>query len=102
MRAGKTASAVPAARSEGLLIEPVGSETVIYDTHSKQAHCLKPLAAIVFDRSDGRATVGEIATVAADRLGEAVSETEVADAVAQLENVGLLQTVLIVRTGDHL
>jgi hypothetical protein len=102
MRAWKINTAVPAARSEGLLIEPIGGETVVYDTHSKQAHCLKPLAAIVFDRSDGSTTVGEIATMAAERLGEAVSDADVADAVAQLEGVGLLQTVLIVRTGDHL
>ena len=61
MRSRVTASAVPAARSDGLLIESVGDETVIYDTRSKEAHCLKPLAAIVFGCSDGRATVGEIA-----------------------------------------
>ena len=61
MRTRVTASVVPAARSDGLLIEPVGDETVIYDTRSKEAHCLKPLAAIVFERSDGHATVGEIA-----------------------------------------
>jgi hypothetical protein len=93
---------MPAARSEGLLIEAVGDETVVYDTKSKQAHCLKPLAAIVFDSSDGHATVGEIARIAEGRLGDAVSEADVADAAAQLESLGLLQTVLIVRAGDHL
>src|SRR3954471_10546374 len=98
MRSRVTASAVPAARCDGLLIEPVGDETVIYDTRSKQAHCLKPLAAVVFDASDGQATVAEIARTAERRLGAAVSHADVADAVHQLERLGLLQTALVVRT----
>src|SRR3954452_15932411 len=72
MRSKDMAIAVPAARSDGLLIEPVGDETVIYDTDSKQAHCLKPLAAIVFGCCDGHATVGEIASAAQRRLGDDV------------------------------
>src|SRR3954453_368269 len=96
MRSKVTAKAVPAARSDGLLIEPVGDETVIYDTDSKQAHCLKPLAAIVFSCCDGQATAAEIAATAHRRLGEKVSEADVADAVAQLESLGLLRTALVV------
>jgi hypothetical protein len=99
MRSWETATAVPAARSDGLLIEPVGDEIVVYDTQSKQAHCLKPLAAIVFECSDGRATVRDMAKVAEDRLGQGVSEAEVADAVAQLESLGLLQIPLVVLPG---
>jgi hypothetical protein len=102
MRSWDRATAVPAARSEGFLIETVGDETVVYDTESKQAHCLKPLAALVFDSSDGHASVGEIARIAEERLGDPVSEADVANAVAQLESLGLLQTVVIVPTGDHL
>ena len=101
MRAWETGAPAPAARSEGLLIEPVGDETVIYDTKSKEAHCLKPLAAIVFDRSDGHATIDEIARIAEDRLAKPVDVTEVADAVAQLEGRGLLKSVLVVHTGDQ-
>ncbi len=89
----------PAARSEGLLIEPVGDETVIYDTRSKEAHCLKPLAAIVFDCSDGRTTAGEIARTAEQHLGNGVSEADVADAVSQLERLGLMLTPLVVLPG---
>src|SRR4051812_33936336 len=102
MRSKDIAIAVPAAQSDGLLIEPVGDETVVYDTGSKQAHCLKPLAAIVFSCCDGRATVAEIATAAQHRLGDDVGESDVADAVAQLETIGLLQTALVVRPGGGL
>src|SRR4051794_10833547 len=102
MRSNKTASTVPAARSDGLLVQTLGDETVIYDTESKEAHCLKPLAAIVFVCSDGRATVADIAGAAEARLGHAVSEADVADAVGQLGSVGLLQTALVVRAGNGL
>src|SRR3954451_22442478 len=99
MRSKDMANPVPAARSDGLVIEPVGDETVIYDVDSKQAHCLKPLAAIVFDGCDGSATVGEIASAARRRLGDDVGTADVVDAVAQLESLGLLQTALVVRPG---
>jgi len=102
VRSNKTASTVPAARSDGLLVQTLGDETVIYDAESKQAHCLKPLAAIVFDCSNGQATVGDIARVAEERLGHDVVDADVADAVGQLESVGLLQTALVVRAGNGL
>src|SRR4051794_16178425 len=102
MRSRVTTSVVPAARSDGLLVERVGNETVIYDTRSKAAHCLKPLAAVVFGCSDGHTTVGEIARIAEQRLGDAVSEGDVADAVNQLESLDLLQTALVVRAGGGL
>ena len=66
---------------------------------SKHAHCLKPLAALVFDCSDGRTTAGEIARTAEQRLGFGVTEADVADAVSQLGSLGLLQTPLVVLPG---
>src|SRR3954471_24465169 len=102
LRSKVTAKAVPAARSDGLLTESIGDETVIYDTDSKQAHCLRPLAAIVFSGCDGRATVADIANIARQRLGGAVSDKDVADAVAQLESLGLLKSALVVRAGGGL
>src|SRR3954452_9700384 len=99
-RARDTVGAVPAARSEGLLVQSVGEETVIYDRETKVAHCLKPLAAIVFGSSDGRTTVGAIAKLSSERLGKTVSETDVADAVSQLDDLGLLQTVAIISSED--
>src|SRR3954466_6218817 len=102
MRSKVTAKAVPAARSDGLLIEPIGDETVIYDTDSKQAHCLRPLAAIVFSSCDGQLTVADLAHTARQRLGDPVSDSAVADAVAQLESLGLLKSALVVRAGGGL
>jgi hypothetical protein len=89
----------PIARATGLLIETVGDETVVYDLESKEAHCLKSLAAVVFAHADGRNTAAEIAELAEYRLGRTVSEADVADAVAQLEQRALLDTPLVVRDG---
>ena len=89
----------PIARSKDLLIERVGDELVIYDLEDKQAHCLKALAAAVFNHSDGKTAVAEIAAHVESELGSPVSETEVRDAIGQLEASGLLDVPLRVRDG---
>src|SRR5947207_1171234 len=89
----------PTARAEGLLIETVGDETVVYDLESKEAHCLKALAAVVFAHADGHNTTADIAELAGHRLGTPVTEAEVGDAVAQLEQCALLDVSLVVRDG---
>src|SRR5436305_9963595 len=90
----------PLARSEGLLVESVGDEIVVYDEETKEAHCLKALAATVFEYADGSRTTSDIAELAGRRLGTPVSEPNVSDAVAQLEHAGLLKVPLLVRDGN--
>jgi hypothetical protein len=78
------------ARSDGLLVERVGAETVIYDSESRQAHCLSPLAAAVFEAADGSTGVKELAAQAGSATGEQVDEAQVEAAIDQLEERGLL------------
>jgi hypothetical protein len=80
----------PRARSEGLLVEHIGDETVLFDTATKQAHCLSPLAAAVFAAADGGTHVEQLADVVGDTVGEPVSVEQVEDALAQLEELALL------------
>jgi hypothetical protein len=89
----------PAARDQGLLIESVGDETVIYDLETKQAHCLKALAAAAFTYADGKNTAADIAELASYRLGQPVTEAEVEDAISQLGDCGLLDTALVIHDG---
>src|SRR5436305_1083276 len=89
----------PTARTEGLLVESVGGETVIYDLESKEAHCLKALAAAVFVHANGYNTTADIAELAGHRLGTPVSEADVKDAVAQLEQHALLDKPLAIHDG---
>lgn len=80
----------PMARSEGLLIERVGDETVAYDIETKAAHCLSPLASVVFECCDGRRDIEELAAASSERLGAPVTSSRVLDAVAQLDERRLL------------
>jgi hypothetical protein len=82
--------ALPVARSDGLLVEQVGDETVVLDTESHQAHCLSPLAAAVFGGADGRTRVEDIAGLAGAAIDEDVSVDQVEAALAQLDERGLL------------
>jgi hypothetical protein len=81
----------PKARTEQILIEEIEDEVVAYDLQTDVAHALKPLAAAVFSCADGNNSVTDIATQVSRRLGEPVSSDQVEDALAQLENVALLE-----------
>ena len=86
----RPAVAFALARSDGLLVEQVGPETVIYDSESREAHCLSPVAAAVFADADGHTGVKDLAIRAASATGEQVDEAQVEAALAQLEERGLL------------
>jgi hypothetical protein len=80
----------PVAREDGLLVEQVGDETVIYDSESKDAHCLSPLGAIVFENCDGETTIDDIVVRASEKLGEPVDEPRVIEALVELQERDLL------------
>ena len=99
MYSRKSTQSYPMVRADGLLVERVGDETVVYDQETKEAHCLKPLAAQVFALGDGHTTIAEIAARAEHNLGVSVTESDVADAVKQLEQIRLLETPLVIHDG---
>jgi hypothetical protein len=80
----------PRAREEGLLIEHVNDETVIFDTESREAHCLSPLAALVFEHCDGRTSSEGLAGIASEHLSEPVEPWQVDDALDRLQECKLL------------
>lgn len=90
MKSGAKSALCPLARGEGLLVETIGDETVVYDLESKEAHCLKGLAAVAFAHADGDNSLTDIAELAGYRLGRPVTEDEVGDSLAQLEEHGLV------------
>jgi hypothetical protein len=83
--------APPAARKEGLLVEEIDDETVVYDLESKETHALSAPAAAVFAGSDGRRSLPELAEFAAERLQEPVTDDQVWEALVQLEERNLLK-----------
>jgi hypothetical protein len=87
-----TVENLPASRSDGLLVERVGAETVVYDSDSREAHCLSPLAAAVFAACDGRTTIAQLSISVGERLGEDVTTDQVRDALAQLDACDLMES----------
>jgi hypothetical protein len=81
---------LPSARTEGLLLEDLGDEIVVFDAESKEAHCLAPVAAAVYAHCDGSNSVDELAALAGSRLGEPVAVDQVEAALAQLGERDLL------------
>jgi hypothetical protein len=70
---------VPLARAEGLVIEELGDELLVYDIDANRAHCLGSTAARVWRRCDGRTRATEIADdlkLGADEFARALTELE--------------------------
>lgn len=81
---------LPQVREDGLVVQELADETVVYDLDRHQAHCLNPTAALVWRHCDGRTTVAEMAA----RLDEALNIRDgvplVRLALVQLDRAHLL------------
>ena len=80
----------PIARQEDLVTEGLDDETLVYDMRSHKAHCLNRTAALVWDRCDGQATVGEMTAALEKELGIKVRAEVVWMALEQLGKAQLL------------
>ena len=52
---------LPRARSEGLVIEELADELLVYDLQRNKAHCLNSTAAKIWKKCNGRSTPADIA-----------------------------------------
>jgi len=52
---------LPRARQEGLVIEELAGEVLVYDSERDKAHCLNQTAALVWKYCDGRTTASSMA-----------------------------------------
>ena len=83
--------AVPEARTDGLVIQALADEVLVYDLQRHRAHCLNQTAAWVWKHCDGRATVADIARGLQAELKTPVHEGIVWLALGQLERDHLLK-----------
>lgn len=86
----------PRARTEGLVKQVVGSETLIYDTTDASARRLNPVSAAVWRLSTGANSIEEIAVLLAAEVelpAGADAVTVVYGALEELEQHGLMQPV---------
>ena len=83
-------SQVPVARKEGLVIQEMPDEVLVYDLDTNKAHCLNQTAAFVWKSCNGRNSVAEITKLVGDDSGSAVPEDLVWLAIDQLSEKNLL------------
>lgn len=83
----------PKGRGDGLVIEAVGDELVVYDERSQTAHGLSPEAAAVWRSCDGSRSSAEIA----EEVG--LEQAVVDRALAELRAGDLLEEEITVRPG---
>lgn len=83
---------LPAAREDGLIMQKMVDEVLIYDQQRHKAHCLNQTAALVWQSLDGKSTASQIAARLSQQQGVAVSAAVVQLAVAELGRSGLLRS----------
>ncbi len=77
----------PKARTDQLLVQPTGPDTLVYDERTHRAHCLDPRAARVWALCDGTRTARQIA----EAYGEgAAGEAVVSWTLGELEMAALI------------
>jgi hypothetical protein len=79
------------AREDGLVIEALGGELLIYDLERDRAHALNETAALVFRHCDGRHGVAELAALLSKETGRPVDEAVVRRALQRLQDTHLLE-----------
>jgi hypothetical protein len=83
-------STKPKARREGLIVQALPDETLVYDLDRDLAHCLNQTAALVWNRCDGNSTTRQIARAVSLELDNPIDEKLVWLALDQLSRNHLL------------
>ena len=84
-------SLMPRARKEGLEIQDLVDEVLVYDLERHRAHCLNPVASLVWRRCDGRTSLAQVAAILEKRYDFAAAEDIVRFAVERLKKTHLLE-----------
>jgi hypothetical protein len=82
---------LPRARKDHLTVRELPDETLVYNRQRHRAHCLNPVAALVWRHCDGRTPVDELAHIVSAELGIADAAAVVALALEQLGRRHLLE-----------
>src|SRR5437773_4716544 len=82
---------LPRMRHEGLIIDELPDEVLVYDLDRHTAHCLNQTAALVWRQCDGRTPPRMIARCLQGELDQPFSEDLVWLALRQLNKIHLLE-----------
>jgi len=81
----------PKAREEGLIIEPLDDELLVYDTQSHRSNALNATAAFVWRHCDGKTSIPELARLLHAELGAPEDEALALLALDRLAKAKLLE-----------
>lgn len=81
----------PTARKDGLVIQEMPDEVLVYDLNTNKAHCLNETAAFVWKSCDGENTVADILTNFESQSGNKINEDLIWLAIDQLSDKDLLE-----------
>lgn len=81
----------PQIRKNGLVVQELPDEVLVYDLDSSKAHCLNDSAAVVWRACDGSHSVADIVKTFEKTSGSKVTEDFVWLAIDQLNDNGLLE-----------
>lgn len=81
----------PTARKNGLVIQEMPEEVLVYDLNTNKAHCLNETAAFVWKECDGKNSVSDIIKNFENQSGNKLNEDLVWLAIDQLSEKDLLE-----------
>src|ERR1700686_3630914 len=81
---------MPIVRKEGLLIQEIKDEVLVYDSERKKTHCLNQTAALTWKHCDGRATLEEVRGLLEEEMRTPVDSDLIRLALDQLDRHHLL------------
>jgi hypothetical protein len=83
--------ALPRRMQESVSIQPIGTESLVYDERRHMAFCLNESSSAIWLLADGQHTVAQISVAASVQLNAPVSEDLVLFAIAELRRDGLME-----------
>lgn len=91
---------LPKARKDGLVVQEVGDELLVYDVQRARAHRLNQATALVWSKCDGQTTLREVTALMQDTLHRSADEKLVRLAVKQLHKAKLVEPPTAGYAGD--
>jgi hypothetical protein len=91
---------MPSARKEGLLVQELNDEVLVYDLHRDKAHCLNTTAALVWQLCDGRTRIPEITQAIQRASRGALDDDAVWFAIEQLQRAHLIDAATVRESGS--
>jgi len=88
---------LPKMRKQGLIIDELPDEVLVYDLDRHKAHCLNRTAALVWRRCDGKTSPPEIADRLELELDQPFNEELVWLALRQLNKINLLAESIVLQ-----